>query len=187
MTEQADLSHWELNKALSLSDAAVLWTGEDPTQPEACSNRYKPVLQAMMEAIESGHLKANIEWNQDAASIDVATPDWPTTTVERAELAKWARSQGQAPRFLESALKKLVAGPPQATEPEQPKAKTKPPVQRGYLTPEQVAEMTGFEVGTLAKWRSTKRHPELKWSKAAGRIRYKEDDVRAFIETNQSH
>ena len=49
------------------------------------------------------------------------------------------------------------------------------------LTPAQVAEILGVAVNTLAIWRSTQRY-NLPWVKCGRLVRYKEEDVMAFIE-----
>ena len=48
------------------------------------------------------------------------------------------------------------------------------------LTKEQVSEILGISVGTLAVWRTTKRY-NLPYVKSGRLIRYREQDVQAFI------
>jgi len=48
------------------------------------------------------------------------------------------------------------------------------------LTKEQVSEILGVSVGTLAVWRTTKRY-HLPYVKSGRLIRYREEDVQAFI------
>lgn len=48
------------------------------------------------------------------------------------------------------------------------------------LTKEQVSEILGVTVGTLAVWRTTKRY-NLPYVKSGRLIRYREEDVQAFI------
>ncbi len=48
------------------------------------------------------------------------------------------------------------------------------------LTKEQVSEILGISVGTLAVWRATKRY-NLPYVKSGRLIRYREEDVQAFI------
>ncbi len=48
------------------------------------------------------------------------------------------------------------------------------------LTKEDVSTILGVSVGTLAVWRTTKRY-NLPYVKAGRLIRYREEDVRAFI------
>jgi len=48
------------------------------------------------------------------------------------------------------------------------------------LTKEQVSEILGITVGTLAVWRTTKRY-NLPYVKSGRLIRYREEDVQAFI------
>ena len=48
------------------------------------------------------------------------------------------------------------------------------------LTKEQVSEILGITVGTLAVWRTTKRY-NLPYVKSGRLIRYREQDVQAFI------
>lgn len=49
------------------------------------------------------------------------------------------------------------------------------------LTPEEAANIIGVEPGTLANWRSNKRH-ELPYYKPGKRVFYWERDVNNFIE-----
>lgn len=53
------------------------------------------------------------------------------------------------------------------------------------LTPDQVAAALGLSHRTLAAWRSTRRHP-LAWVKVGSRVRYRRQDVAAWLE-NQTH
>jgi len=48
------------------------------------------------------------------------------------------------------------------------------------LTKEDVSEILGVSVGTLAVWRTTKRY-NLPYVKSGRLIRYREEDVQAFI------
>ena len=48
------------------------------------------------------------------------------------------------------------------------------------LTKEDVSTILGVSVGTLAVWRTTKRY-NLPYVKAGRLIRYREEDVQAFI------
>ena len=50
------------------------------------------------------------------------------------------------------------------------------------LTPQQVSNILGISVGTLAVWRTTKRY-NLPYVKAGRLIRYRMEDVQAFIES----
>ena len=51
------------------------------------------------------------------------------------------------------------------------------------LTPDDAAKMLGVEPGTLAVWRCTRRYP-LPWVKVGRCVRYRPEDVAAFIEVN---
>ena len=48
------------------------------------------------------------------------------------------------------------------------------------MSPEQVAEYLGLEVETLNVWRCTKRY-DLPYSKIGRLVRYRPEDVEAFI------
>lgn len=48
------------------------------------------------------------------------------------------------------------------------------------LTKEDVSEILGVSVGTLAVWRATKRY-NLPYVKSGRLIRYRDEDVQAFI------
>lgn len=48
------------------------------------------------------------------------------------------------------------------------------------LTKEQVSEILGVSIGTLAVWRTTKRY-NLPYVKTGRLIRYREEDVQSFI------
>lgn len=48
------------------------------------------------------------------------------------------------------------------------------------LTKEDVSEILGVSTGTLAVWRATKRY-NLPYVKSGRLIRYREEDVEAFI------
>ena len=54
------------------------------------------------------------------------------------------------------------------------------PVPPEYLSPKQVRELTGFSVKTLEAMRGARRGP--KYFKPGGRVRYKVEDVREWIE-----
>jgi excisionase family DNA binding protein len=49
------------------------------------------------------------------------------------------------------------------------------------LTPVQAAQILGVEVATLETWRTTKRYP-LSYVKVGRLVRYKPEDVQAFID-----
>lgn len=49
------------------------------------------------------------------------------------------------------------------------------------LTKEDVSKILGISVGTLAVWRATRRY-NLPYVKSGRLIRYREEDVQAFIE-----
>ncbi len=51
------------------------------------------------------------------------------------------------------------------------------------LNPQQVANTLGVTVQTLATWRSTKRYP-LAWISVGRSIKYRPEDIEAFIEAN---
>lgn len=48
------------------------------------------------------------------------------------------------------------------------------------LTKEQVSEILGISVGTLAVWRATKRY-NLPYVKSGRLVRYRAEDVQGFI------
>lgn len=50
------------------------------------------------------------------------------------------------------------------------------------LPPEEAAPLVGVTVGTLQVWRSTNRYP-LKYVKAGRLVRYRLEDIQAFIES----
>ena len=50
------------------------------------------------------------------------------------------------------------------------------------LTKEEVSGILGITVGTLAVWRATKRY-NLPYVKSGRLIRYREEDVQAFIDS----
>lgn len=50
------------------------------------------------------------------------------------------------------------------------------------LTPAQTAELLGIKEQTLTVWRCTKRYP-LPYVKVGRSVKYREADVRAFIES----
>lgn len=50
------------------------------------------------------------------------------------------------------------------------------------LTTEEAADILRLKANTLAKWRSQKTHPELKYTKIGGKVFYIEADVYKFIE-----
>lgn len=50
------------------------------------------------------------------------------------------------------------------------------------LPPEEAAAMLGVTVGTLQVWRTTRRYP-LKYVKSGRLVRYRLEDVQAFIES----
>ena len=51
------------------------------------------------------------------------------------------------------------------------------------LTPQQVAKILGVRIETLATWRHTKRY-DLPYVKTGRLVRYRNEDVRAFLESN---
>jgi len=52
-----------------------------------------------------------------------------------------------------------------------------------WLTPQEVHKEFGFSTSTLSKWRMT--HLNLAFSKMGKYIRYKREDIEAFIESNK--
>ena len=50
------------------------------------------------------------------------------------------------------------------------------------LTKEDVSQILGVSVGTLAVWRATKRY-NLPYVKSGRLVRYREEDVQAFIDS----
>lgn len=55
-------------------------------------------------------------------------------------------------------------------------------VHNNLLTPEQAAAMLGVTVGTLQIWRTTRRY-SLRYIKAGRLVRYRLEDLQAFIES----
>lgn len=55
-------------------------------------------------------------------------------------------------------------------------------MKNNLLTKEQVSEILGITIGTLAVWRTTQRY-DLPYVKAGRLIRYRYEDVMAFIES----
>ena len=53
-------------------------------------------------------------------------------------------------------------------------------MQNKLLTKEDVSRILGITVGTLAVWRTTKRY-NLPYVKSGRLVRYREEDVQAFI------
>jgi hypothetical protein len=53
------------------------------------------------------------------------------------------------------------------------------------LTPLETASVLRVSVGTLAVWRATKRYP-LVYIKCGRSVRYRESDLKAFIESRIS-
>ena len=54
------------------------------------------------------------------------------------------------------------------------------------LTASEAAKLLRTTPGTLAQWRFHRRHPALKWIKIGASVRYREKDVRDFIESGAS-
>ena len=54
------------------------------------------------------------------------------------------------------------------------------------LTPDEAAAVLKVSVGTLGVWRSVKRYPDLKYIKVGRSVRYRESDLKAFIEGNSN-
>lgn len=55
------------------------------------------------------------------------------------------------------------------------------PVAAALLTGEQTAAILNVSPATLAVWRCTRRYPGLKYCKIGKCVRYREQDVQAFI------
>lgn len=55
------------------------------------------------------------------------------------------------------------------------------------LTPAQTAELLQIDIRTLAVWRTTRRHKELKFIKLGNRVRYRFTDVVEFIDAQTRH
>lgn len=51
------------------------------------------------------------------------------------------------------------------------------------LTPDEAADLLGVTVGTLSVWRCTARYP-LPYVKVGRCVRYRREDIGAFIEAN---
>jgi hypothetical protein len=56
------------------------------------------------------------------------------------------------------------------------------PIQKEWLTPNEVHKEYGFSVSTLAKWRMDNKH--LPFSKIGKYIKYKRADIEAFLNSN---
>ena len=52
---------------------------------------------------------------------------------------------------------------------------------RSMWTPQQTADYLGRSVATLAKWRSLRLHPGLKWKKYGHNVLYDPDGVRRWF------
>ena len=61
-----------------------------------------------------------------------------------------------------------------------PQAHPTPPT---LLRPQQVAHILGVTIQTLAQWRCSKRY-SLPWVRVGRSIKYRPEDVEAFIEAN---
>lgn len=51
------------------------------------------------------------------------------------------------------------------------------------LKPDEVADMLGIKLNTLGMWRCYKKH-ERSWVKIGKSVRYRPEDVRAYIDKN---
>jgi len=49
------------------------------------------------------------------------------------------------------------------------------------LSPAEVAQLLGINADTLSVWRCTKRYPTLKYIKVGRSVRYRQEDVEAFL------
>jgi len=67
-------------------------------------------------------------------------------------------------------------------EPIKSKENLQTTIQNKLLTPEEAAPLIGVTPGTLQVWRSTNRYP-LKYVKAGRLVRYRREDIQAFIES----
>ena len=56
------------------------------------------------------------------------------------------------------------------------------PIQKDWLTPNEVNKEFGFSVSTLAKWRMQNKF--LTYSKISKYIKYKRADIEAFLNSN---
>jgi len=54
------------------------------------------------------------------------------------------------------------------------------------LTAAEAAKLLRTTPGTLAQWRFHQRYPALRWVKIGASVRYKENDIRNFIEGGAS-
>jgi len=48
------------------------------------------------------------------------------------------------------------------------------------LSEREAAQLLDVQPHTLATWRSTKRHPELKWIKVGRLVKYERADIESF-------
>jgi len=53
---------------------------------------------------------------------------------------------------------------------------------KNWLTPKEVNDSYGISVSTLAKWRMDRLH--IKYSKVGKYIKYKREDIEAFLNDN---
>ena len=58
-------------------------------------------------------------------------------------------------------------------------------MKKGIVTPEQAAEILGVSINTLEKWRWTGRYG-LPFFKVGSKVRYRADDLKAFMERGRS-
>ena len=49
------------------------------------------------------------------------------------------------------------------------------------LPPSEVASLLSVNINTLSVWRCTKRYPSLKYVKVGRSVRYRQEDVQAFL------
>lgn len=58
---------------------------------------------------------------------------------------------------------------------------TNPATTSPLLNDRQTAEILGISPKSLAVWRCTKRHPDLKYIKVGRAVRYRPEDIESFI------
>lgn len=56
-----------------------------------------------------------------------------------------------------------------------------PPSTTPLLSPAKAAEILGVTVDTLSVWRCVKRYPSLRYVKVGRSVRYRREDIDAFV------
>lgn len=109
------LAGWGLYERFTLKQAACLWVGVDPNAAQL-GTAYRAAEDRIRSAIENKQLVAEVDWEfQDELEVDgspkrLSRVNEDGTTIRRADLAAWEKSQPGRSKFPFGAMARPAPG-----------------------------------------------------------------------------